>query len=297
MKDSITIATWNLKARTGKAAAKLGLFLADQGGADLVLLQEASVEGLRAFRKAAGLGWGVHVREDYYDLLRVRGAAGQKNEAGEKNQNRRGVAVAGRGDGPAGVTAFPEMPLPEKVMAAWVRIGRRRTTLVTYHSPNAADYHERKAEQAVRLARWLKSVDGPVILGGDFNTPGDDPPDFTKVRVGWPTGKKELAGQPGEDVLVGAEPDHDLKDAYRTYLRHHPKLWNQIKKDQPEGPLKVSHYTDRKRTGGYRYDAIWLSDHFKVQHVEYVEGSLDVGTDHALVPVTAKLKPRSKGKK
>ena len=39
------VASWNLMGRSGRAAASLGSLLRDRGGADLVLLQEASPRG------------------------------------------------------------------------------------------------------------------------------------------------------------------------------------------------------------------------------------------------------------
>ena len=57
------VASWNLKGRSGRAAASLGLLLRGRGGADLVLLQEASRRGMAKFIEAAGLRAGKGTRK------------------------------------------------------------------------------------------------------------------------------------------------------------------------------------------------------------------------------------------
>lgn len=287
---AVRVASWNLKARTGEAAARLGTVLADHGGADLVLLQEASQSGLPYFCEAAGLDWHVHVRDEFFDLLRVRGRAGGPAPNGNKYPNARAVAVAGRVERFRGTTAFPEVPLPEKVMAGWVDLGGVRTTVVSYHAPAGVSHLWKKPAQAVRLAEWLTQVDGPVIFGGDFNTPVADPPDFDRVHTHWHTGEPHLDGAPGDDLLVGPDPVHGLRDALRTYLGDRPEKLEAIRAERPEGPLEVSHCTGPRDDQRYRYDAVWLSHHFRVDSVKYFyEESVEAGTDHGLVLVDATL--------
>lgn len=284
------MASWNLNQRTGEAAARLGSLLAAHGGADLVLLQEASAGGLPYFCEAAGLDWSAHVRDEFFDLLRVRGRAGGPAPNGNTFPNARAVAIAGRGERLRGAVPFAEVPLPEKVMAGWVDVGGVRTTVVSYHAPAGVSHHWKKPAQAVRLAEWLAQVDGPVIMAGDFNTPAVDPPDFDRVHTHWHTGEPHLDGAPGDDLLVGPQPVHGLRDALRTYLGEHPEKLEAVRAERPEGPLAVSYCTGGRDDQRYRYDAVWLSDHFRVDTVEYLyEDSVAAGTDHGLVLVDANM--------
>jgi hypothetical protein len=288
MSSTVRIASWNLQGRSGDVAARLGSLLGQHGAADVVLLQEASHLGLAGFCEAAGLDWGVHVRDEFFDLLRVRGRAGGSAPDGTDYPWPRCVAIAGRGAPLRSTTAFPEVPLPEKVMAGWIDVSGARITVVSYHAPTGVQHGARKAEQAVHLARWLTKLDGPVVFAGDFNTPGVDPPAFDGVQTGWATGHELLDGAPGDDLLVGSEPVHGLRDALRTYLDGHPEELAVIKADRPDGPLMISHRTGDQDENRYRYDAVWLSPHFEVKSVQYLyEEAIEAGTDHALVLVDA----------
>jgi endonuclease/exonuclease/phosphatase family metal-dependent hydrolase len=291
---SLRIASWNLCQRSGDAAARLGTVLTDLGGADLVTLQEASRGGLPRFVEAAGLDWGVHVRTEFDDLLRVRGRAGGDRFAGDgKHSTGRCVAIAGRGERLRGACAFPDVPLPEKVMAGWFDLGGQRTTVVSYHAPAGVTHGINKPRQAVQVARWIASIEGPVVLAGDFNTPNFDPSDDHLVRTHWHTGGDNLDGEPGDDLLVGPEPLHTLRDALRTHLATRPECVEAIRSERPEGPLEVSYRTSDSDEGRFRFDAIWLSPHFAVKSVEYhYDAAVAAGTDHALVIADIELADR-----
>lgn len=279
------IASWNLCERSGDAAARLGTVLADLGSADLVMLQEVSRGGLPRFVEAAGLDWWVHARQEFKDLLRVRGrAGGHKFDGDGRHSTGRCVAIAGRGEQLRGACAFPDAPLPEKVLAGWLDIGGQRTTVVSYHAPAGVSHGINKPRQAVQVARWIASIEGPVVLAGDFNTPNFDPSDDHLVRTHWHTGGDNLEGAPGDDLLVGPEPLHTLRDALRTYLANHPDEAAAIRSERPNGPLALSYRTADGNDDRHRYDAIWLSPHFSVRGVEYhYEAAVEAGTDHALV--------------
>lgn len=274
----VRVASWNLGGRTGKAAARLGAALDAQGGADLALLQEASPIGLSAFCEAAGLDWGLHIKDVASELLRVRGRSGNGRRA------PRSVALAGRGQLARCPVVFPDLPLPEKVIAAWVDLDGVAVTVMSYHAPTGVQHKLKKPEQAVRVARWLETLDGPVIFGGDFNTPKLDPPDHGRVRTHWHTGDIKLGGQPGDDVLVGPDPVHGLNDALRVHLASHPDQLASIRAARPNGPLAISYRTGDAEHHRYRYDAIWVSRHFSVKAIDYsYPESIEAGTDHALV--------------
>jgi endonuclease/exonuclease/phosphatase family metal-dependent hydrolase len=272
------VASWNLKGRSGSAAASLGSLLRDLGGADLVLLQEASPKGIEKFSDAAGLDWVLHIRDVAPEMLSAQGRSGKKGGRGRP----RSVALAGRGNPARCPVVFPDVPLPEKVMAASVDLDGVTTTVVTYHAPTK-EHQLKKPDQAVRLARWLASVEGPVVLGGDFNTPKVDPPDQRDIRTHYHSGDKKLKGLPGEDLLVGPEPIHGLRDVLRLYLADRPDELDMIRADRPDGPLATS-YRGTVGERKSRYDAIWVSSHFTVASVEYVyDEAIEAGTDHGLV--------------
>ena len=245
-----------------------------------MLLQEASPKGIKKFSDAAGLDWVLHVRTVAPEMLSARGRSGKKGGRGRP----RSVALAGRGDPARCPVVFPDVPLPEKVMAASVDLDGVPTTVVTYHAPTGVQHKLKKPAQAVQLARWLASVQGPVVLGGDFNTPKVDPPDRGGIRTHWHSGDKKLKGLPGDDLLVGPEPIHGLRDVLRLYLADHPDELDKIRADRPDGPLTTSYCTDSAGKRNYRYDAIWVSSHFTVASVEYVyDEAIEAGTDHGLV--------------
>jgi endonuclease/exonuclease/phosphatase family metal-dependent hydrolase len=284
---SIRVASWNLEARTGDAASNLGTLLADCGGADLVLLQEASSGGMAKFCEAAELDWWVHIRDEFPDLLRVSGRAGGTSSSGEKYPAPRCVAMAGRGSPPTGIAPFPDLPLPEKALAAWVDLGGIETTIVCYHAPTGVQHRLKKPAQAVRMAEWLAAIDGPAILGGDFNTPELDPPSTDRIRTHWHTGDSCLEGQPGDDLLVGADPIHGLRDVLRVYLDENPDELHSVEAARPDGPLALSYRTGQADEQRMRYDAIWTSGDFRVESVDYFyDAAIEAGTGHALVLAT-----------
>lgn len=272
---------------------RLGSVLGGLGSADLALLQEVSMSGLPRFCEAAGLDWWVHVGGAFPDLLRVRGRTSTMGDDGRKKSGPRCVALAGQGAPLRGATPFPDVPLPEKVLAGWVDFGGAATSVVSYHAPTGVQHHEKKPEQAVRVARWLRGLDGPVVFGGDFNTPEVDPPDFDRVRTHWHSGNDNLADAPGDDLLIGPEPVHGLRDVLRIYLAEHPSELEAIRAEHADGPLATSYCTDHGGQNEVRYDAVWLSPHFDVSAVAYhYREAIEAGTDHALVLVDAVLSDR-----
>jgi len=264
------IATWNLQGKRGDSAKRLGQTLAEANGADIALLQEVNPDGFEGFLNAAGLDWGIHVGLEFPEMLR----------AVKRADGPRSVAIAGRGARPKTFTPFPDAPLPEKILAAWIEHQGAQITVVAYHAPTGS-HGLSKPEQAVRVAQWLKRISPEAaILGGDFNTPEHDPVEDSGVHTHWHTGGPTMGTATGDDVLIGPEPIHHLTDAYRSWLRSNPSARNEI---PASGPLATTHVLSRSKTP-VRYDQIWLSPQFKVKKVEHLyDEAIAAGTDHALV--------------
>jgi endonuclease/exonuclease/phosphatase family metal-dependent hydrolase len=243
---------------------------------DLVLLQEVNLNSLRLLLAESGLDW---IR-NAVDLRRP----GQ----GDAPVRRRGVSVAGRGREPLTSLLLLDLPLPERTLICELPIqGGETLTVASYHAPPGVSWHEKKPQQAVGFANWLKTVKGPAILGLDANTPKLDTIDFANTRTHWHTGDRKLNGEPGDDLLVGSGHIHGLEDALRLWLDDHPEELAQIRREHPLGPLAVSHRTGKRKGQpgtDRRFDSIWVSNHFQVRKVEYLyEQSLAAGSDHAAV--------------
>jgi endonuclease/exonuclease/phosphatase family metal-dependent hydrolase len=277
----VRVATWNMNGATGKRARRLGDFLARIGKIPrVVMLQEAADADVERFCEAAGLDWCVCVKTAFGELMSVRGRSGRS----------RGVALAGSGSPLRSPIALPDVPLPEKVIAGWLEIDGELATVVSYHAPPGVTHKLKKPAQAVQVAEWLASIEGPVLFAGDFNTPKIDHPDLRQLRTHWHTGDAKLLGATGDDVLVGPTPIHSLRDVLRTYLYARPDVYDQIASERPTGPLYVSHRTGNRRNPR-RYDAIWASPHFSVDNVAYMyDEAIAAGTDHALVVADLRLR-------
>jgi len=264
------IATWNVSNATEERASVAGEALREHG-VDIVLLQEVNPGSFEDLKTAAGFEWGVHVSESLGPMLDGLGRSGT-----------RCAAIAGRSSSLLASASFPDFHLPEKALAAWVECAGARVTLLDYHAPHGGHRHL-KPDQAVRAARWLARQRGPVILGGDFNTPMRDPIDPARIRTHWNTGDDGMGSLLGDDVLVGARPIHGLTDAYRSLLADQPAIAEGI---DPDGPLAT---TIVVQDGPMRYDQIWVSDHFDVVDVVHDNSVLRTKSnpsarfDHALV--------------
>jgi hypothetical protein len=149
------------------------------------------------------------------------------------------------------------------------------------------NWHEKKPAQAVLFARWLASMQGPVVFGADANTPAVDHPDFELVRTHWQTGARKLNGLPGDDLLWGPTKVHGLEDVLRRWLSRNPTELARVRLERPLGPLATSHRTGKRKTcdgTDRRFDSVWVSEEFRAGAVSYpYEASLRAGSDHSAV--------------
>jgi hypothetical protein len=218
------VATWNINQAVGERAAIAGSTLREHD-VDIALLQEVSPRSFATIQREAGFDWGVNLAHEFGPMLDVIGRGAT-----------RCVAIAGKNSECQAAAPFPDLHLPEKVLAAWVNVDGARVTFVDYHAPYGGHGHL-KPEQAVRIATWLAAQRGPIGMGGDFNTPEKDPLDRTGVRTHWNTGATGMGSTLGDDLLVGARPVHALQDTFRTLLACDPARAMTI---DPEGPLATT---------------------------------------------------------
>lgn len=167
-------------------------------------------------------------------------------------------------------------------------------TVASYHAPPGVTWFEKKPQQAVGFASWLRGTLGPTVFGGDFNTPSRDALDFGLTRTHWHTGDFRLRGLPGDDLLVGPDKIHELVDALRLWIENDPCRLDDIRRVRPNGPLAISYLTRRRGDrppNPLRYDAVWVSKHFAVHDVQYpYEESVAAKSDHSAVVCDLKLR-------
>jgi hypothetical protein len=277
----VRVASWNVAYRV-RAAQTQGAWLASlRPCPSLVLLQEVNPHSIEVLCAAAGLTWSRLA----VDL--------RAPEAGDRPVRRRGVAIAGRSPEPSEVMILPDLPLPERTLMCRLPLVGTDAFVASYHAPPGVSWREKKPQQAVGFARWLATIQGPVLFGADANTPVVDAIDFAMSRTHWHTGSRKLHGAPGDDVLVGPAKLHNLDDALRRWLSDHPKAAAEIFRARPTGPLRTSYTSGKRRMSpGYpqRFDSIWVSRHFRVIDVDYpYESCLAAGSDHAAVIVDLEL--------
>ncbi|OUS97293.1 hypothetical protein CA951_02805 [Rhodococcus sp. NCIMB 12038] len=268
------MATWNLNNAVDDRSHRQAA-LARRLDLDLLLVQEANPRSLGTFTEQAGFDWAVSTD----DLAIMMPREGRRWPLP--------VAVLGRGSRPLTARLIIDAPLPERIIVVTLDTDIGPLTAVSYHAPPGVNWKLKKVEQAQLLSRWLATVDGPIVVGADMNTPDIDHPNREAVRTHWHTGMAKLNGEPGDDIVFGGTPTHPLDDAFRCWLDDHPAELESIRKQRPEGPLAISHHTGRTSTSPgtpRRYDTIWISAHLRVLLMNYdYDDALAAGSDHALV--------------
>ena len=266
----IRVVSWNVNWRTGVAAQQGELLRSLQP--DIVILQELNARSVDKLAAAAGLEW-MTVSAPPADDTSMR--------------RRRLVGIGGTS--PASTRSLDfRAPVEERLLVLEVSIEGRPVVVSSYYSPPGVSWGRVKVDQAVSFTDWLRGRKGPVIIGADANTPKHDPVDDAAVQTHWYTGFRKLNGDPGDDVLWGSSPRHQLKDCLRTWLAMDPA---RVRDLDPDGPLAVSHYTaKRKDHPGHprRFDAIWATPDVDVLDVRYLSEEIGRLSDHA--PVVAELR-------
>lgn len=272
--EIVRVVSWNVSFAMGdRMRSQAGYIKKLQP--DLLCLQEVNLSSAQELVERAGLDWlvsGVALRPSKQDDTPVR---------------KRGSAIAGRGTAPVSTWLLNDLPFPERLVLAEVRLYDMSWTVASYHAPPGVTWREKKAQQAVGFARWLQGIQTPTVLGGDFNTPEVDGLDFGRTRTHLHTGHRWLGELPGDDLLVGPDKIHDLDDALRLWIEKDPRRLDDVRRIRPNGPLAISYRTLRR--GGkpptpWRFDAVWVSGHFVVHDVQYpYEQSIAARSDHSAV--------------
>lgn len=286
------VVSWNLAFRGPEIAKRQGNLLRELAP-HLMLLQEINPSSSNVLCDAAGVDWMVRAAD-----LRTP----EPNDPPVRRQV--GVAIAGRGLSlPRRKSLLPdrwwlpgEIRFPERILVIETQTAGTPFIAASYHAPPGVTHGIIKPQQAVAFANWLSTQTGPFLFGADANTPKIDALDFANTSTHWPTGRRELQGKPGDDILFGPDTKHDLKDAFRCWLDLHPDEMRRLRVSNPSGPLAITHRTGKRKNSpgtARRFDSVWVSRHWVVQHVEHLyEKGVDAGSDHALVVVDLDLAVR-----
>jgi hypothetical protein len=212
---------------------------------DLLLLQELNPGSSTVLADAAGADWIVRA----IDL--------RTPEPNDSPVRRRGVAIAGHGPPPCSSWLLDGIRLSERILFLETRQTDGTPFIaVSYHAPPGVTWGIVKPRQAVALASWLSTQNGPLLFGADANTPLIDALDFANTRTHWYTGNRRLNGEAGDDLLFGPGKMHDLDDALRRWLALHPDEMDRLRASTPSGPLAVTVWSSLRTIGGRRDIAV-----------------------------------------
>jgi exonuclease III len=173
------------------------------------------------------------------------------------------------------------LAFPERSLVASVEAKSLRFTACSFHTPPGSNWDAIKPQTLETLARWLACQATLLVVGIDANAPKTDHPDIHRNEWWWDS----------EPYMLGGEPIHMLKDAYRLFLEAHPEELARIVQARPRGPLAVSHIrgTGIRKTE-CRYDFIYVSPGVVVRHASYrFEEAVRAASDHAVVVVDLEI--------
>jgi hypothetical protein len=271
-----TFGSWNINKRFSERHVE---FLRD-ADCDLLAVQECTVKVHAELSRAGLFEW-------FRSSLSLR-----PQLPGEGSERALGCSIFGRNMFQlGGCDVRPELHLPERSLVAGTLSREGPFTVCSFHVPPATGGRRVDGKKVLRgrikpetqraIAMWLAAQDGPVVVGIDANTPKTDHPDHQLIEWWWKN---------DEPLLLGHQPVHKLRDAFRVYLRDRPEALERIWRERPTGPLAISHH----RGSGIhrvdcRYDFVLVSDDIAVKGVEHrLDSSL---SDHALVIASLDLQP------
>lgn len=284
----LTVASWNLRGPArghSEVDSRQRAALVRRLGVDVLLVQHAQSRELQRFAEQAGLDWAVSA-----DDLQVVSGRGRLLPGGS-------AAVLGRGAKPRSVRVFTDVPDSTGIVVAELETSLGPVTVAAYDGTSLLLGRSHELEQLRAFARWLEGVDGTAVVATSVRTPEVDHPDRGRVRTRRPTGERGLqTREPGEDLMFGPNPIHELDDALRRWLDEHPDQLERIRQTRPSGPLAVSYMYDdlagsrrrpRRRSAisrARRYDALWVTADVRVNTIYYhYLDALQLGCEHALV--------------
>jgi hypothetical protein len=264
---NIRFASWNVNNRN--LTPKHISFLRDIG-ADLMAFQEVSPRFHSALVKAKVFDWSAYsLSNDSAAPVRAR-------------SRRLGCSVFGSGRFEfISASSLEAIVFPERTLMVRLRSLGGDLTAFSIHIPPGASWGTVKPKTMEAIGQWFAKLDGVGVVGIDANSPKTDHPDISKNTWWWN----------GEPSLLGGEPVHHLRDAFRSYLHDHPEELAAITHLHPNGPLAVSHVRGKNlcRTE-CRYDFIFCTPETVVDSISYMYAeSLAAGSDHALVVATLRL--------
>jgi endonuclease/exonuclease/phosphatase family metal-dependent hydrolase len=285
----LRVVSWNLDSRpTGQLDAKVALLR--EVAPDLALLQEVrrpvyktllphALAHERMFERTRLFSWG-RLSTDLSDP--------------PGSDRRLGCAVLGVASTAllsARLLPAAAFPVPgadtigfvHRTVVARVAVpGGRTLTACSFHARPAVSRETDSLRPAFHtgIAGWLAAQAGTVLFGMDAGAPEVDHPDAERSVFAWPA---PTEGGAGEDRLLGATPDHQLRDTLRQFLDDSPPERAKVIAERPDGPLAMSHCAANRPV---RYDHVWATADLSVARVEYLyEEAVAAGSDHALVVV------------
>jgi len=271
--DDLNVVTWNLRWNAGRAAVEREAEILELCDWDVAMLQEVNQKAWAALSARGLTDGGVYALGSGMvepTSWRSHGAAllvrnGIRLTAPELLT---GLPVAGRGLG--------------AVIDGWTI----PVSVCSWHAPNAASSGPMVKMQGYQgFIDWIVRQEHATVVGFDSNHWEEhsnlDPEPGPGPEHGWSL----------EYEFFGPNPPHQLRDAFRDYLRRHPDAWEALPKPE-RGPLATTYIRgSRRNPRPDRFDYIFISDHFVCDGVEhpYEKSTEKPGSDHSLVHARLRL--------
>jgi endonuclease/exonuclease/phosphatase family metal-dependent hydrolase len=262
----LKIGCWNLKGKLNEGQLKL----IDKFNFDIVCFQEFTAKNYECFVNSCIFDWSA----SSLSLRHLR--------KGEGRARKLGCLIAGK-------TPYihfrsyllDQVALPERTLIAEIDSPFGRMVVCCFHMPPGVTWKEIKPQTFIRIANWLQDKKTHTVLTIDANTPKTDHPNLNCSEWHWKD----------EPVLMGPQPLHNMKDAYRVFLDKNPDQLKLIQEIRPTGPLAISYDRGRKdKSIPCRYDFIYVTPDIEVHNAQYYyEEAISAGSDHALVMAELEL--------